>query len=355
MKVASSPTVSERIETAFKTAARSTGTGFDFLLKTAIRESSLDETAKAPTSSAVGMFQFIESTWLQMVKEEGSKYGLSDAAAAITRTGNGGYRVADPQARREILDLRKDPKVSAVMAGAYASRNAESLKDRLGRDASSGELYIAHFLGPSGGARLISLAESDPNASAAATFPAQARANRSIFYGAGGQPRSASEVYDVLVRSHDRTQPAAEPTMVASVPATPADAVSAAAGAETESAVPRMASAFAGFEARDPAAVFDAFFRTDESTEEPVSVEAFWANFAENAAAEREGRGAPAARAEATEKTSERTLASFTPLPSRRPGAIGVWQRHLEGEPLDLQQYLKQRLGGEDDGELPPV
>ncbi|MEZ5840675.1 MAG: lytic transglycosylase domain-containing protein [Hyphomicrobiales bacterium] len=343
MKVTTSPSVSERIETAFKTAAKSTGTGFDFLLRTAVRESNLDATAKAKTSSATGMFQFIESTWLEMVKEEGPKYGLSEQAAAITRSADGRYRVSDAGARREILDLRNDPKVSAVMAGAYASRNAETLEARLGRDVSSGELYIAHFLGPSGGSKLISLAENNPDASAAAAFPKQAKANRSIFYEANGQPRSVSEVYDKLVRGHDNAAPAA-PTMVAEAPQTPSEAVAAAAGDEVDGLAPRMANAFAGFEARDPAAVFDAFFRTDSKAEQPVSVEAFWAGFGEKAeAAAQSGQG--------TVRTAAAgAIAADVPTPTARPGAIGVWEQHMSGEPLDLQQYLREPLRDTDNG-----
>ena len=195
------------VTSAIRSASRTTGANFDYLLNTAIRESSLDPTARARTSSARGLYQFIESTWLTMVKEEGAKFGLGRHADAITRGADGQYRVNDPRARAQILKLRDDPKISSVMAGALAKRNAAELSESLGRKPTSGELYLAHFLGAGGAKRLIQLERTNPNASAAAAFPDAARANRSIFHGANGKARNVSEVLASLTGQHD-TRPA---------------------------------------------------------------------------------------------------------------------------------------------------
>ncbi len=195
------------VTSAIRSASRTTGANFDYLLNTAIRESSLNPTARAPTSSARGLYQFIESTWYTMVKEEGEKFGLGKFADAITRGADGQYRVNDPAARAQILKLREDPKVSSVMAGALAKRNAAELSESLGRKPTSGELYLAHFLGAGGAKRLIQLERTNPNASAAAAFPDAARANRSIFHGANGKARNVSEVLASLTGQHD-TRPA---------------------------------------------------------------------------------------------------------------------------------------------------
>src|SRR5262249_1197550 len=61
----------------------------------------------------------------------------------------------------------------------------------------------AHFLGASGARRLISMAQSQPSASAASAFPEAARANRSIFYNRNGAAKNAAEVYAGLVAKHD--------------------------------------------------------------------------------------------------------------------------------------------------------
>lgn len=206
MKVAYLQSGQERIEKAFQTASTTTGASFDYLLKTAVRESNLDPQAKAKTSTAAGTFQFIESTWLETVKQSGERFGLSDYADKIERTAKGGYVVPDASARREILDLRHDPEVSALMAGALTQKNSKTLESFLGRKPSDGELYIAHFLGASGAKRLIGLAESRPDASAASYFKAQARANKPIFFESNGQARSAQAVYRNLVNRHDGTQ-----------------------------------------------------------------------------------------------------------------------------------------------------
>ncbi|MGE3871185.1 MAG: hypothetical protein AB7F51_16950, partial [Pseudorhodoplanes sp.] len=123
-------------------------------------------------------------------------------------------------ARAEILDLRRDPVANALMAGAFTQSNAAFLKERLGRKPTDGELYIAHFMGASGAARLIGEASSHPKASAAALFPNAARANRSIFFDRSGKPRNFSEVAGVLAGKFETAQaaPAPTPALAAAAP-----------------------------------------------------------------------------------------------------------------------------------------
>ncbi|WP_306222847.1 lytic transglycosylase domain-containing protein [Bosea beijingensis] len=196
------------VVSAIRQGAERTGAGFDYLLKTAQRESSLEPTAKASTSSATGLFQFIEQTWLAMVKQEGPKQGLSQYADAITENG-GRLSVADPAAREKILQLRNDPQVAAVMAGALTQKNRDQLAGSLGRQPQAGELYMAHVLGARGASDLIRAAASDPSRVAARDFPEAAAANRGIFYDKAGRARSVQEVYGVLAASHASTQVAA--------------------------------------------------------------------------------------------------------------------------------------------------
>lgn len=193
----------DQVTAAIRGASRTTGATFDYLLNTAMRESSLDPKAQAKTSSARGLYQFIESTWLTMVKEEGPKYGLGRLANAIERSADGEYRVSDPKMRAQILKLREDPKISSLMAGALATRNSEELTSTLGRKPTSGELYLAHFLGAGGAKRLIALQKNNPNASAAAAFPDAARANKSIFTDANGKSKNVSAVLAALTSMHD--------------------------------------------------------------------------------------------------------------------------------------------------------
>ncbi|MEC9367676.1 MAG: transglycosylase SLT domain-containing protein [Pseudomonadota bacterium] len=203
-----------RISDAIKKASKATGADFNYLLTTAARESSFRPGAQARTSSAAGLFQFIDSTWLQTVKDEGPRFGLGDYADKIFRTDSGKYYVPDDHAREKILRLRFDPDVASVMAGAFTRQNADYLNARIGRQPSQGELYIAHFLGAEGANQLISLSEERPHERADRHFPRAAASNRGIFY-THGTPNSVSQVYENLVSDHSRLEAAT----VASLPA----------------------------------------------------------------------------------------------------------------------------------------
>jgi hypothetical protein len=196
---------------AIRAGAERTGTGFDYLLKTAQRESALDPSAKARTSSATGLFQFVEQTWLGLVKSDGARLGLAREAAAIQTRADGTHTVADPAQRVEILRLREDPAVSAVMAGVLTQRNRDQLSAEIGREPNAGDLYAAHFLGARGASDLIRLAGSQPSRPAADAFPDAAAANRSIFYDARGTARSAAEVYAGLAAGHRSVAATAAP------------------------------------------------------------------------------------------------------------------------------------------------
>jgi len=187
--------VSGTVVQALQKAAAATGSDFHYLLGTAMRESSLKPNATSSSSSATGLFQFIDQTWLGLVKEHGAQHGLGNFAEAITKQADGHYR-ADANAKQTILALRKDPEVCALMAGEYAKSTQGSLRASLGRDVCGGELYAAHFLGPDAAAKLIKLAGSDPSTSAAAQFPQAAAANKSVFFHADGSAKSVREVYD---------------------------------------------------------------------------------------------------------------------------------------------------------------
>ena len=183
---------------AIRDGASASGVGFDYLLATARRESALDPSAKAATSSATGLFQFIEQTWLGVMKSAGPKLGLQAQADAITRQPDGTYAVADAQARSAILDLRRDPKVSASLAGALTQKNAEALTAALGREPTAGDLYAAHVLGARGAASLIGTARTFPERAAALDLPDAAAANRALFYDRSGRARTAAELYASL-------------------------------------------------------------------------------------------------------------------------------------------------------------
>lgn len=188
------------VEAAIQRASEATGVDFGFLIKTAGRESGMNPRAQAQTSSAAGLFQFVEQTWLSTLKQHGAKHGYARYADLITKGSDGRYRVDGADARRAVMDLRMDPHAASLMAGELAADHAAYLKGRVGRSPTAGELYAAHFLGPQGSARLIQAAQSQPGASAASLFPDAARANKAIFY-RDGRAATVGEVYANLTRT----------------------------------------------------------------------------------------------------------------------------------------------------------
>ena len=239
----SNSTAGSAVIGAIRQAAQATGTSFQYLLATAQVESGLNPQAGASTSSARGLFQFIEQTWLATLKQSGTALGYGQYADAITKNASGRYEVADPTKRSAILKLRNDPTANAVMAGAFTKDNASLLTQKLGRSPSEGELYIAHFLGVGGAAHLITAATEDPNATAASCFPHAAHANSSIFYDRStGAARSLAQVRDVLTARYDiaaRERPAVD-TSVAQATPTPSTASAPIAAAPSPIMRPPM-------------------------------------------------------------------------------------------------------------------
>lgn len=179
---------------AIQQAAAQTGVDFGYLLGQARVESGFNPNARARTSSATGLFQFIDQTWLGTVKQHGEKHGLGWAANAIQQGSNGRYYVADPAMRSAILDMRRDPQAASSMAAEFASDNQAYLENRLGRPMESVDLYLAHFLGAGGAAKFLKAHDANPDAAAASVLPAAARANRWVFYNKDGSARSFAEV-----------------------------------------------------------------------------------------------------------------------------------------------------------------
>jgi hypothetical protein len=287
-----------RIAGAIKRAASTTGTSFEYLLTTAKMESDFNPTAGASTSSAHGLYQFIDQTWLGTVKEAGAQLGYGKYADAISKSASGNYSVSDPSARNAIMKLRDDPAAASAMAAVLTQSNSFQLTGKIGRRPTDNELYMAHFMGVGGAAKLISSAEDNPGASAARLFPNAAAANRSIFFDRSGRARSVSEVYSVLSARYAgaANSPATRSAMAAfgDTPASAALASAAPAAApidnaaylstfpDVRAATPvTMASASPTTNTAPPSdPVFRSLFQGGSEGAQPVSptVRALWGN-----------------------------------------------------------------------------
>lgn len=191
-------------QAAIQRASVRTGIDFNYLLGQAQIESGMQTHARARTSSATGLYQFIDQSWLGVVKRHGAEHGLAWAADSIQQTGSGRFTVSDPATRRAILSLRTDPQVASIMAAEHASDNKAGIEQSLGREATGTDLYMAHFLGLGGARKFLSAMQDNPSRSAASMFPAAAHANRSIFFSPEGRPRGLSEIYDRFAGKLDR-------------------------------------------------------------------------------------------------------------------------------------------------------
>jgi hypothetical protein len=212
-----------RVMNAIKTASKETGVDFAYLVNKAAQESGFRTDVKASTSSATGLYQFTEQTWLQMVHDNGSKHGVGALAAKIEPRGDGTLVVKDRALRQQILDLRKNPEMAASMAAELAQDNKAYLENNIGGTIGRTELYMAHFLGASGAADFLSAMRSNPQEKAAGLLPDAAAANRSVFYDGDGKAKSVGEIYNRFAAKMEGKgidlpeSIAAEPAMLAQV------------------------------------------------------------------------------------------------------------------------------------------
>jgi len=104
-------------------------------------ESGGNPNATNPNSSASGAGQFINSTWISMLRQHRPDLaqGASDS---------------------DLLALKSDPQLSREMTAAYAADNGAILS-KAGLPVTPGSTYLAHFAGPQGAVKVLS---ADPNA-----------------------------------------------------------------------------------------------------------------------------------------------------------------------------------------------
>ena len=177
-------------------AAHDTDTDPALLMSIADKESSFAPTVKASTSSATGLVQFIDTTWLRVVRDFGVDHGLAREAAQIEGPDDRPY-IADPATRQRILGLRNDPYLSAILAAEMLKHDGARIAGRIGRDLTDGETYLAHFLGPGDAEKFITKMVEEPKFAAPRLLPRPARANRSIFFAASHRKARSLSVADV--------------------------------------------------------------------------------------------------------------------------------------------------------------
>lgn len=186
--------VDREIVRYIREASEISGVSFDYMMAKAGHESRFEVNAAAERSSAEGLYQFTADTWLQQMKLHGAKYGYARLASQIYRDGRGRYRVKTLEDREEILSLRRSPRISALLAAEFAKSNQKILSDQIGGEIRPVDLYLAHFMGPSGAVMLLRADKFTPYKYAADLFPEAALANPPIFYTEKKKMRTVRQV-----------------------------------------------------------------------------------------------------------------------------------------------------------------
>jgi len=185
---------------AIRLSSVRTGVNFSYLMKLAAAESNFEPASESATSSATGMYQFTHDTWLNTLKTHGAKYGLvADYAANIeyyaTRSGYQRPMVRDETIYQHLLELRKNPRLSAMMAAETVRDNQQKLVHSLGREPTETDLYLTHFLGTDDAITFLQSLKQSPGTHAVELFPEAASSNHNIFHPETCAPRTVDEVY----------------------------------------------------------------------------------------------------------------------------------------------------------------
>jgi hypothetical protein len=191
------------VAAALDNAARTMGLEPTLLHAMAWSESRFDPSARNRRSTARGLMQFTEATWLEVVRDFGPRHGLGhQAALLITNHREGTISAPRWQDRRAILALRNNPRLAALMAAERVAKERRRLTEVLGREAQSADLYFVHLLGPSGAREFAAGLRHAPQRIAMETMGKDsAHLNREMFTErATGRVLTVAEVHQQVER-----------------------------------------------------------------------------------------------------------------------------------------------------------
>ena len=188
------------IVAAIRLSSIRTGVDFSYLMKLAAAESNFKPKSKSATSSATGIYQFTRDTWLNTLKTHGEKYGLVGDYAANIDHYKTVYGYQRPIVRNEaiyqhLLELRKNPRLSAIMAAEMVRDSEQLLAHSFERKPTQTDLYLTHFLGNDAAITFLRSLQHSPDVHAVELFPEAASSNRDIFHARSSAPRTVDQVY----------------------------------------------------------------------------------------------------------------------------------------------------------------
>ncbi len=184
-------------------AARETNTDFELLVAKAMLESDLGRQMKSPVSTARGVFQYVEMTWLSLMDRYGAKIGYPHYAEAIdihAESGQPFIKKSSAVTRSEILDLRFNPYAAALIKGYQIQDESPLMKTfKDSQKLSATDHYIAHMMGLSLAEEFYKLKNEESGVilahSSNPLFREAVALNRPFFYDTQGRAMTAPEAY----------------------------------------------------------------------------------------------------------------------------------------------------------------
>lgn len=207
---ASNFNIDRGVVAAIRLTSVRTGVDFSYLMELAAAESNFNPVSRAGTSSAMGLYQFTHDTWLNTLRSHGSKYGMEDYVSQIEfyvdRRGYQRPMVRDGSVHQHLLDLRMNPRISAMMAAESIKDNLQRLTFSFDRNPVKTDLYLTHFLGTEGAISFLKALNETPDAFAVELFPRAAQSNKDIFHPKTCEPRTVNEVYELFDRKFNTSR-----------------------------------------------------------------------------------------------------------------------------------------------------
>ena len=184
------------------------------------RESRFDPNARNHFSSATGLLQFTNSTWLRAMQLFGARHHAAAYAEQIKKDASGTLAVADKRLQTAIMRLRSDPVLSTAIAADVICEQRNAMAIRLGREVGLADLYLLHVLGVGGSSRFLAALANHPTASS------QSVASRKVLRQAGllardGHPMTVANTFIAVERMLEDQRLHSEPLLAIQASAVP--------------------------------------------------------------------------------------------------------------------------------------
>ncbi len=190
---------------ALHNASQKTNISFELLVMKAMIESDLGRVTQSKTSSARGVFQYIEPTWIVLMKRYGNRIGYSEYADSIKYSAEHKKHMVQSQtiSRQDVLDLRENPRIAALIKGYQIQDEVKILAQfKNGARVNATDHYIAHMLGLTMARKFYEFQQTESPIILANLknryFSEAVSLNRSFFYDKTGNGLNAAQAYQAF-------------------------------------------------------------------------------------------------------------------------------------------------------------